>query len=52
MRLMRRFTERLRSLWRRVAGVERVADDLPPEHAGPAPSDLLRTLPPGGGSKL
>ncbi len=52
MGLMRRFTERPWSLWRRVASVERVADDLPPEHPGPAPSDLVRTLPPGGAGKL
>jgi len=28
------------------------ADDLPPEHSGPAPSDLTRTLPPGGAGRL
>ena len=40
---------RLRAMWRRVMRAERTADDLPQHHDGPAPSDLLRTLPPGGG---
>jgi len=43
----------LRSTWRRVMGAERgAADDLPEHHDGPPPSDLLRTLPPGGATKL
>jgi hypothetical protein len=34
-------------------GAERsTADDLPSHHSGPAPSDELRTLPPGGATKL
>jgi hypothetical protein len=47
-----RFTAWLRSTWRHVMGAERTADDLPEHHDGPAPSDLYRTLPPGGAGKL
>jgi hypothetical protein len=36
-----------------AAGHERGAsDDLPEQHAGPAPSDLQRALPPGGAGRL
>ena len=42
----------LRSLWRRAMSAERTADDLPEHHEGPAASDLVRTLPPGGAGKL
>jgi hypothetical protein len=31
---------------------ERASDDVPQQHAGPAPSDLERTLPPGGAGRL
>jgi hypothetical protein len=45
-----RFVAWARSVWRRVTSAERgAADDLPVRHEGPAPSDLLRNLPPGGG---
>jgi hypothetical protein len=52
-RLMSKFREWMRSVWRRVMSAERGAsDDLPEHHAGPAPSDLQRTLPPGGAGRL
>ena len=50
---MIRFRDWFRSLWRRVMSAERsTSDDLPEHHEGPAPSDTLRTLPPGGATKL
>jgi len=40
-------------VWSRATSAERgAADDLPQEHAGAAPSDLVRTLPPGGAGRL
>jgi hypothetical protein len=49
---MSRFLGWLRSTFRRVMSAERTADDVPEEHAGPAPSDMLRNLPPGGAGRL
>jgi hypothetical protein len=50
---MNGFRNWLRSVWTRVTSAERGAsDDLPAEHAGAAPSDLVRTLPPGGAGRL
>ncbi|HKV68279.1 MAG TPA: hypothetical protein VJN72_09325 [Gaiellales bacterium] len=42
----------LRATYRRLMNAERTADDLPPEHRGPNPSDLERTMPPGGAGRL
>lgn len=50
---MIRFRNWVQTMWRRAMSAERgAADDLPKHHEGPAPSDLLRTLPPGGATKL